>query len=212
MSRSYERATKERGDPVNDRRGADDVEHGVSTQDDSRIEELVSRLKRHETRLTKLEAENDWYRARLDELRSVLRGIVEDRSDGAESEILEADHGFEYGFTTDNDDVNPDPIMVAAEARSIDELLDVPVIRYRFEYACADSQCSEAVAKRILEVIVQDGPTTVSSLAGRLDRSPVAVQSLLSELTTRGVLERKPDGAYGPSDRLATLAAGDDVE
>jgi len=49
-------------------------------------------------------------------------------------------------------------------------------------------------------VFAEDGPLEAAPIAARVNRSTVAVQSLLSELQTDGILERTGERTYALSE------------
>ncbi|ELZ16087.1 hypothetical protein C477_16375 [Haloterrigena salina JCM 13891] len=88
----------------------------------------------------------------------------------------------------------------ASEGPSFEALFEGDWIDERLETAAGQSQCTAATGRRALAVLARDGPLETAVLAERVDRSTVAVQSLLSELRTEGVLDRPTERTYTLSD------------
>ncbi|ADB63746.1 hypothetical protein Htur_5115 (plasmid) [Haloterrigena turkmenica DSM 5511] len=88
----------------------------------------------------------------------------------------------------------------ASERPSFEALFEGDWIDDRLETAAGQSQCTAATGRRALAVLARDGPLETAVLAERVDRSTVAVQSLLSELRTEGVLDRPTERTYTLSD------------
>ncbi|NUC74944.1 DUF87 domain-containing protein [Haloterrigena sp. SYSU A558-1] len=88
----------------------------------------------------------------------------------------------------------------ASERPSFEALFEGDWIDERLETAAGQSQCTAATGRRALAVLARDGPLETAVLAERVDRSTVAVQSLLSELRTEGVLDRPTERTYTLSD------------
>ncbi|USZ71714.1 ATP-binding protein [Natronosalvus halobius] len=111
--------------------------------------------------------------------------------DASEDDILE---------TGAADDPATGPIdldmMIPDERDTIEDLLDLEEISTRVTAACDDSRCDEPTARRVIETVAIDGPLSTTATAESVGRSPVAVQSLLSELRTRDVVDRRADGTY----------------
>ncbi|WP_254768537.1 ATP-binding protein [Salinilacihabitans rarus] len=167
-------------------------------------DELERRLDARTQRVESLESENEALRERLRELADTAGTADED---GAR--IIHGDgDALEFGYTDPDaastaDDAGADGlpgITVAAEERPLSELLESPRIAERLASAAADSRCSEADAGRLVTELVRDGPMETGRLARRVERSTVAVQSLLSELRTRSVLDRVSEGTYAVDD------------
>ncbi|MFC7213245.1 helicase HerA domain-containing protein [Saliphagus sp. GCM10025334] len=135
-------------------------------------------------------------------------------TDGMETPILHADgDDLTFGYTS-VDDASEDDIletgaaddpatgpidldmMVPDERDTIEDLLALEEISTRVTAACDDSRCDEPTARRVIETVAIDGPLSTTATAESVGRSPVAVQSLLSELRTRDVVDRRADGTY----------------
>ncbi|WP_408957948.1 helicase HerA domain-containing protein [Natrinema sp. 74] len=144
--------------------------------------------------------------------------VEEDNADddADESEIVQAGgEAHEYGYTPVNEEADTDAsadadgdadaagepeFVVATEERDLDDLLEDTRISARVHRACEGSRCSVETASDVLAVFAREGPRETDPVAAAVDRSPVAVQSLLSELRTEGVLERTGERTYGLSD------------
>ncbi|MFC6767451.1 ATP-binding protein [Natrinema soli] len=196
---------------------------------DDRIEGLETELAAREDELATLRAENE-------QLREVVRDLERQGADGNgaaesgiddESPILQAGgDDIEFGYTpVDADDgsdgergsnaaaIDDSTFVVADEERELAELLEISWVRDRVTRACEGSQCSVDAAREILAVFAEDGPLEAEPIAARVNRSTVAVQSLLSELRTEGILERTAERTYALSDdvraELAPSPAGE---
>ncbi|WP_226007323.1 helicase HerA domain-containing protein [Natrinema salinisoli] len=193
----------------------DELQETLATRED-RIEELETELATRADEIDRLRSENR-------ELRSVVRDLSYEESYGSDgtdaedtgteespedegSSIVHAggeDH--EYGYTPgpEESDAESDPdgseereFVVADEKRELSELLEVPWIGDRVTRACEGSQCSTDTAEEILGVFARNGPLEAKRVADHVDRSRVAVQSLVSELRTEGLLERSGERTY----------------
>ncbi|MFP9192454.1 helicase HerA domain-containing protein [Natronosalvus vescus] len=116
-----------------------------------------------------------------------------DVEDASDEEILEGD---ERTVAEVRERERERDLLVADEYETIDGLLGLEEIEARVQAACDDSRCGEPTARRVIETVAIDGPLETEAVAAAVDRSPVAVQSLLSELRTRDVLDRRDDGTY----------------
>ncbi|WP_254809829.1 ATP-binding protein [Natronosalvus amylolyticus] len=115
--------------------------------------------------------------------------------DTRDDEILESD--------TDDVELALDTsVVVADELETIEELLGLEEIETLVDAACNDSRCTVRTARAVIEVIAIDGPARTETVAASVDRSPVAVQSLVSELRVRDVLDRNDDGTYSLHETL----------
>ena len=170
---------------------------------------LERELDRREEQLAFLEEENNTLRTKLRE----LHGLDADEPD--ETPIVQGDGTeLEFGYTSvEESDEDLRHILVADEEHGIESLFDVPELGDRLTSAVAGSRCSEGCAVSILEVLIRDGPLRTETVASRIDRSPVAVQSLLSELRTRDVLDRTEDDRYDVTqDLLDTVVVSRESE
>ncbi len=87
-------------------------------------------------------------------------------------------------------------MVVDDDRETIASLLALEDVDERVTAACADSRCTVPTAHRVIEAIALDGPLSTESVADAVERSPVAVQSLLSELRSRDVVDRGDAGEY----------------
>ncbi len=176
-------------------------------------------------RVRTLESENESLREEVTELELWLEpdpadeGSSADDADteresneGEDEPILQVSgpaHEYGYATTTTDDDsilegenhereaTEPtDGLVIDDEHETVAELLALEDIETRVTGACADSRCSVPTAHRVIDVIALEGPVTVADIAETVGRSPVAVQSLLSELRTRDILDRQEGRAY----------------
>ncbi|OAQ54452.1 hypothetical protein HTG_02570 [Natrinema mahii] len=148
-------------------------------------------------------------------------------ADGDETEIVQAGgDAVEFGYTpaadgegdssggteTDSAATEEGAFVVADEDRRIGEILETD-LEDRLARACEGSQCSVETAEAIVELFARAGPLRTETVAARVDRSRVAVQSLVSELRTAGVLERASERTYALHEdirtELRTATAGD---
>ncbi|NKE35624.1 DUF87 domain-containing protein [Natronococcus sp. JC468] len=115
---------------------------------------------------------------------------------------LEDAEGREFSYAEDDE---PDSIP---GDRGLDAggLLEDGPVADSLERACDGSLCSLETGERVLETLAREGPLATETLATRVDRSTIAVQSLVSELRTRSVLERTADGAYGLAEGVRPTA------
>ncbi|MFP8957286.1 helicase HerA domain-containing protein [Natrialbaceae archaeon A-CW3] len=116
-----------------------------------------------------------------------------DVEDASDEEILEGD---ERTVAEVRESERERDLLVADEYETIDGLLGLEEIESRVQAACGDSRCGEPTARRVIETVAIDGPLETEAVAEAVGRSPVAVQSLLSELRTREILDRQDDGTY----------------
>ncbi|WP_222918365.1 DUF87 domain-containing protein [Natrinema sp. SYSU A 869] len=196
----------------------DDLQEDLDARDDH-IESL-------EEQLADRAAEVDRLRNETKQLREVVRDLQrEERTEQVTDDVPSGDEGsdagdessiiqaggddIEFGYTSvDEDaesatDVADEPgFVVADEERDLTELLETPWISERVTRACDGSQCSTETAEKILGVFARNGSLETATVAARVDRSRVAVQSLVSELRTEGLLERSGERAYVLADNV----------
>jgi len=193
----------------------DELREALDARDD-RIEGLETKLAAREDELSTLRTDNE-------QLREVVRDLEREGADGNgtaesgiddESPILQAGgDDIEFGYTPVGTGAGSDgesganaavtddsTLVVADEERELAELLEIPWVRDRVTRACEGSQCSVGAAREILAVFAEDGPLEAAPIAARVNRSTVAVQSLLSELQTDGILERTGERTYALSE------------
>ncbi|WP_254530981.1 ATP-binding protein [Natrinema gelatinilyticum] len=208
----------------------DELREKLDTSDD-RIDRLEDELAARTAKLKRIRSENDQLRNVVRELERERPYAASDEngtsdegeaSDGdASSPIVQAGgEAHEYGYTPVDADSNASSddaeeaataddaaFVVADEERELTDLLEVSAIRNRVERACEGSQCSIETAEEILGVFARDGALETGPVADRVDRSAVAVQSLLSELRTEGMLERTGERTYALSDEVRIALA-----
>ncbi|PCR92403.1 helicase HerA domain-containing protein [Natrinema ejinorense] len=190
----------------------DELEAELAARDD--------RIERLEDQLAGREAEVDRLRTEATQLREIVRDRESDeeddgatgRGDGGDGETSIVQAGgdaVEFGYTSVDEEQGSETetteesgFVVADEERDLSELLEHSWIDERITRACEGSQCSAETAEEILAVFVRDGPLETAPIAGQVDRSRVAVQSLLSELRTAGLLERSGERTYALSEAL----------
>ncbi|MFA9504105.1 helicase HerA domain-containing protein [Natrinema sp. H-ect1] len=188
---------------------------------DERIEALEGELEDRTNELERLRGENEQLREvvreraarREEDSGGDGRGAENagaESAGGDESEIVQAGgDAVEFGYMSDDDDRERDSsggtdtdssgseegVVIADEDRRIGEILETD-LEDRLARACEGSQCSVETAEAIVELFARTGPLRTETVAARVDRSRVAVQSLVSELRTEGVLERAGERTY----------------
>ena len=196
----------------------EEAETALERRDD-RIEELETQVRGLELERDVLEAELESLEAELTERETEvdrLRERTADPESGAdeESTIIQPEvDAVELGYTdsgSDADDAEDgadDGWVVVDDHQQLSEALELPGVSERLERASADSRCSLETAREVVTILACDGPMRTEALAERVDRSPVAVQSLLSELRTESLLDRPDERAYAvAADVLEPLA------
>ncbi|ELY48573.1 ATP-binding protein [Natronolimnohabitans innermongolicus] len=98
--------------------------------------------------------------------------------------------GTARSSTTQSSQPNGDESMPEAE-RFTGDWIDE-----RLERAAEQSRCTAKTGRRALAVLERDGPLGTVAVAEAVGRSTVAVQSLLSELRTEGLLDRPSERTY----------------
>lgn len=186
---------------------AERIAEALDGGSDERHDESVDDPQRRERRIVELECENERLREALRDLRLRLDRIADGPVGTETSRSVDRADGRSFAYV-DHGVTPTAPVRRPASSGrgEMVDVLDEPELEERFYDACADSQCSEAVARRVVDELLRTGPADAASIAARVDRSTVAVQSLLSELATREILTRSANGSYGPSKRLAALA------
>ncbi|WP_265107960.1 ATP-binding protein [Halosolutus halophilus] len=182
----------------------DDLEAKLADRDD-RIDDLAAEVAR-------LSSVNERLRERLDE-------AERDSGNGSESaptedRIVQAageDHEFGYANV---DESNPEGEILVADADTNGRVEFGPTwLDDRITRACDNSQCSKPTAREIVTELARSGPLESEAVARSVGRSPVAVQSLLSELRTESVLDRPAERTYTLSEtarsKLRSAVAGD---
>ncbi|TMT86922.1 DUF87 domain-containing protein [Haloterrigena sp. H1] len=180
-------------------------------------DELRERLEARDDRIETLEDELH----RLQEENEQLREAVSEHESTAETDeettILQAGgDDVEFGYTpvdwdaaTANAESNDgEPTSTANETthattdagRDLATVLESTAVGDRVERACEGSQCSLETAREVLAALDERGSLAAATLTAEVERSRVAVQGLLSELRTEGVLERTADRRYALSD------------
>ncbi|WP_254524322.1 helicase HerA domain-containing protein [Natrinema caseinilyticum] len=212
----------------------DELREKLDTSDD-RIDRLEDELAARTSKLKRIRSENHQLRNVVRELErerpyaaNEENGASDDgeASDGDDSSSIVQAGGeaHEYGYTPVDGDADADSnassdgdeatateddaaFVVADEERELADLLEVSSVRNRVERACEGSQCSIETAEEILAVFAREGALATEPVADRVDRSAVAVQSLLSELRTEELLERTGERTYSLSDAVRTALA-----
>ncbi|ELY80545.1 helicase HerA domain-containing protein [Natrinema pallidum] len=191
----------------------DELEADLAARDD-RIEHLEEQLADRAAEVDRLRNENKQLRAVVRDLEREERPErdADDATVGADGSGADADGSaivqaggddIEFGYTpadadaaSETDTVDEPGSVVMDEERDLPDLLETRWINERVTRACEGSQCSRETAAEILGVFARDGPLETVAVAARVDRSRVAVQSLVSELRTAGLLERAGERTY----------------
>ncbi|WP_049923646.1 ATP-binding protein [Halopiger djelfimassiliensis] len=182
-----------------------------------RIEDLEAELESRTETVNRLREEAKRLRERVQTLET--EGDAEDEGETPsetddESIVQAGGTGFEFGYATVEPDA-PSNIRIANvdDDRDLVDLLEPTWIGERLECASEQSQCSVETAARVLAVLARSGPLETERIASRVGRSTVAVQSLLSELRTESVLDRRGERTYAIDDdvrsKLSAMAADD---
>ena len=188
-------------------------------EDAERFEALLE--SRTET-IDRLRMENERLRRRVSELERELDGETAEPADEAElagdtvsdhpEPIVHADgDAVEFGYVSEEGTLAE--IVVANERCEFVDLLETIGIADRVEAASNRSQCSLETAARVVAELARDGALETATIAPRVERSPVAVQGLLSELRTESVLAREEGRRYTLAADVRsklTLVAADD--
>ncbi|RQG97081.1 helicase HerA domain-containing protein [Natrarchaeobius chitinivorans] len=134
--------------------------------------------------------------------------------DAEEEPIVHGDgKEFEFGYVSVDDPESRSRIVVANDRREFSEYFETAGIAEQVERASERSRCSTETAAHVLAILAREGASEVEPLAARVDRSTVAVQSLLSELRSESILDRTGTRRYGLADDVRsklTLLAGND--
>ncbi|SEH18037.1 AAA-like domain-containing protein [Natronorubrum sediminis] len=185
---------------------------------EERIETLEQTLESRTDAVERLREANDHLQDRVRDLthkRERSEQVANAETDGAESEIVLADgDDIEFGYTSvepqssadDPEEITtatpPEPPEAVFEGEWIDETLD---------RVADQSQCSVTTARRALVVLAREDPLESKTVASAVGRSTVAVQGMLSELRTEGLLDRPAERTYTLStdvrSKLHTMAS-----
>ncbi len=184
------------------------LESGDSDEASRRLHEELAAAEREIERLTDQLADRE---TRIEELEAQLRnqsGEVDsnDETQAVESEtpILEAGGSeFEFGYTPVT------PRLSSAGEQTFEARLDASGVVDRVTAASDRSQCSNETAATVIELVADAGELEMNAIAERVDRSPVAVQGLCSELVSESVLERRDTNCYALTGHVrSALLAG----
>ncbi|SIS00997.1 ATP-binding protein [Natronorubrum thiooxidans] len=191
-----------------ERRRLHDEIHALETERDELESELVDRDEQIETLETKLASrtdamerlreENERLRDRVGELETTQESGTPSTS---ESTIIQAGgDDIEFGYTpveeTASTDTDDGVSSATTESTTHEEWFDGEWIDDRLVRATEQSQCTVATARNALAVLARDGALESAAVADEVNRSTVAVQGLLSELRTEGVLARPTERTY----------------
>ncbi|RQH00373.1 ATP-binding protein [Natrarchaeobius oligotrophus] len=190
---------------------------------EERIETLEADLESRSQDVTRFRTETERLRRRISELESELHAAEEtdgadESTDGDEptraddaagdGSIVHGDgEGYEFGYASVDEPNERTEVVVANDREEYVDYLETAGIVGRVDRASERSQCSLETAAHALVVLAREGPMTVDALAARVDRSTVAVQSLLSELRSESVLDRSDRRRYGLTDDVRSKLA-----
>ncbi|RQG91695.1 DUF87 domain-containing protein [Natrarchaeobius halalkaliphilus] len=174
-------------------------------------DELEADLADREARIETLETERDSrlrdvkrFRNETKRLRRRIRDLeAEDDSDDTSDAdpIVQGDgEEYEFGYANVEEPADRSDIVVASDGDEFVEHLETAGLVDRVERASDRSQCSLATASHVLVTLSREGPLEAYDLAARVERSTVAVQSVLSELRSESILERAGARRYDLTD------------
>ncbi|MFD1564337.1 helicase HerA domain-containing protein [Haloarchaeobius amylolyticus] len=184
----------------------DDLREQLEARDD-RIETLEDELRR-------LQDENE----RLREAATEQETADETGTDEGSTILQAGGDDLEFGYTpvdwdaatasiadtdTEDDAATPardESARPPTDGRDLETVLATTAVGDRVDRACEGSQCSRETAHEVLRALDEHGALAAAALTAEVERSRVAVQGLLSELRTEGVLERTEDRRYALSD------------
>ncbi len=126
--------------------------------------------------------------------------------------IIEGEDDREFGYTDRKEPpLEVTDILVAGDESQIETLLSQSPIDDHLSSASRDSRCSVPVAREIVGTLVAEGAMSTEAVADHVGRTAIAVQSLLSELRTRGVVDRSADGTYAIDEAVVAVLAESQV-
>ncbi|WP_227015158.1 helicase HerA domain-containing protein [Natronorubrum aibiense] len=193
----------------------DELEAALAEKDE-RIETLEAKLASRTETIARLREENERLQDRVRELEHETEPgkAAPESASTAESTIIQAGgDDIEFGYTpfaesrSGNEsaeaDIDEHTTTTPPASAIHEDCFDGEWINDRLARAAGQSQCTVATARKALVVLARNEALETATVADSVERSTVAVQSLLSELRTEGVLDR-------PAERTYTLA--DDVQ
>ncbi|OIB57161.1 helicase HerA domain-containing protein [Natrialba sp. SSL1] len=183
---------------------------------EERIESIEGTLESRAKTIEQLRSQRDRLRSRVRELEhEAVRDADDTAADDPESDeeaIVQAGGTpVELGYVSVDgdsddgaDDVETDthPRFIVANDQDEYDLGDVVTlfettwIGDRLHRASEGSRCTVETAAHVLEVLAREGALETERIATEVDRSTVAVQSLLSELRTESILDRTEVRSY----------------
>ncbi|MFA9427670.1 helicase HerA domain-containing protein [Natronorubrum sp. A-ect3] len=175
---------------------------------DERIETLEAKLASRTDAMERLREENEQLRERVANFETAQEAATEAASESAtesESAIIQAGGDeLDFGYmsaseTSETDTEDRSPITTATVH---EEWFEGEWIDDRLERAAEQSQCTVATARNALAVLARDGALESAAIAEEVARSTVAVQGLLSELRTEGILDRPTERTYTLDDDI----------
>ncbi|QCC56902.1 ATP-binding protein [Natronorubrum bangense] len=179
----------------------DELEAELADRDE-RIETLEAKLASRTDAMERLREENEQLRERVANFETAQEAATEAASESAtesESAIIQAGgDGLDFGYmsaseTSEMDTEDRSPITTSTVH---EEWFEGEWIDDRLERAAEQSQCTVATARNALAVLARDGALESAAIAEEVARSTVAVQGLLSELRTEGILDRPAERTY----------------
>ncbi|MCU4742740.1 DUF87 domain-containing protein [Halobacteria archaeon AArc-m2/3/4] len=120
--------------------------------------------------------------------------------EGSDGELLDGSDAAAGRKRRERADAEDDGLLVANGAHDLEELLGLPAVDERLTRACGNSRCDEDTARQVVADLIREGPCRTEAIAGRVGRTTIAVQSLLSELRTEAIVDRNDDGSYAVAD------------
>ncbi len=199
---------------------------------EERIDELEGTLAARTETIERLREEAERLRSRVQELEAETSVGPAEVGDGDADADADADAAseaivhaggtpVELGYVGTGGDGGQSALVVANDETEYDmgdvvALLEQTWIGGRLEQASEGSRCTVETAAHVLVVLAGEGPLETERIATAVDRSTVAVQSLLSELRTEAVLDRTGVRSYDLADavrsKLQALATAEGTE
>ncbi len=183
----------------------DELEAELADRDE-RIETLEAKLASRTDAMERLREENEQLRERVANFETAQEAATEVASESAtESAIIQAggdDLDFGYMSASETSETDTEDRSPIATSTVHEEWFEGEWIDDRLERAAGQSQCTVATARNALAVLARDGALESAAIADEVARSTVAVQGLLSELRTEGILDRPAERTYTLDDDI----------
>ncbi len=184
---------------------------------------VTDKLESAHTEIERLERVNERLRDRMQTLErrreadgtvSVSEGdtAATTKAETESTPIIEGEDDREFGYTDrEEPPLEVTDILVAGDESQIETLLSQSPIDDHLSSASRDSRCSVPVAREIVLTLLAEGAMSTEAVADHVGRTAIAVQSLLSELRTRGVVDRSADGTYAIDEAVVAMLAESQV-